>query len=236
MRAEIYHSCQIENLRMLSLLEGAIAMKILVACESSGRVRQAFRDLGHDAWSCDLDRAEDYQKYHLQEDVMTAIHWQDWDMMIAFPPCTYLSRAGSRWLYPKGVLCPNRYAMLEDAREFFFELLNADIPLIAIENPTPVKIAKLPEPSQVIQPYHFGDPYTKRTLLWLKGLQPLVHTNVVEPIGPWVQSNTSGKGRGESYHPGFAKSAKDRSRTFQGIADAMAAQWSNPMTLERWMS
>jgi len=236
MRAEIHNSCPIKNSRMLSLLAGAVAMKILVACESSGRVRQAFRDLGHDAWSCDLDPAEDKSGYHIQKDVFDVIDGVNWEMMVAFPPCTYLSRAGARWLYPQGVLCPDRYAMLEDAREFFFELLQADIPLIAIENPTPFKIAKLPEPTQVIQPYYFGDPYTKRTLLWLKGLQPLVFTNVVEPIAPWVQSNTSGKGRGESYHPGIARSPKDRSRTFQGVADAMAAQWSNPMTLKRWMS
>jgi len=209
-------------------------MKVLVACESSGRVRQAFRDLGHDAWSCDIEPAEDFQKYHLQEDVLNVIDWQNWDMMIAFPPCTYLSRAGARWLYPNGDINPDRYELLLQARQFFFDLLNADIPKIAIENPTPFRVANLPKPSQIVQPYHFGDPYTKRTLLWLKNLQPLIPTDVVEPIAPWVQSNTSGKGRGEKYHPGIAKNPKDRSRTFHGVAQAMAAQWSNPMTLERW--
>ena len=209
-------------------------MKILIACESSGRVRQAFRELGHDAWSCDLEPAEDIQTHHLQKNVMTFLNAQDWDMMIAFPPCTHLSRAGARWLYPKGKIDSDRYEKLLEARQFFFNLLNADIPKIAIENPTPFRIADLPPPNQIIQPYYFGDPYTKRTLLWLKNLQPLIPTNVVEPIAPWVQSNTSGKGRGEKYHPGIARSPKDRSRTFEGVAAAMAAQWSNPMTLERW--
>ena len=209
-------------------------MKILVACESSGRVRQAFREFGNDAWCWDIEPAEDYQRYHLLEDVLNVIHWNDWEMMIAFPPCTYLSRAGARWLYQGGVINQARYAQLLEAREFFFELYNSNIPRIAIENPTPFKIAELPEPSQVIQPYYFGDPYTKRTLLWLKNLQPLIHTNVVEPVAPWVQSNTGGKARAQKYHPGIARDVKERSRTFQGIATAMANQWGDPVTLERW--
>ena len=210
-------------------------MKILVACEYSGRVRQAFRDLGHDAWSCDIEPAEDFQKYHLQEDVMNVIHWNDWDMMIAFPPCTYLSRASARWLYPNGTLDKKRFAQMEEGKQFFLELLNADIPRIAIENPTPFKIAELPKPSQIIQPYQFGDPYTKRTLLWLKCLPQLYSTNIVEPKAPWVQSNTGGRARDQKYHPGIARNVKDRSRTFEGIASAMAAQWSNPITLEKWI-
>jgi len=210
-------------------------MKVLVACEYSGRVREAFRKLGHDAWSCDLEPAEDYQKYHLQEDVLNVIDWQNWDMMIAFPPCTYLSRAGARWLYKDGIIDENRYKLMEEAKDFFMELWNCDIPRIAIENPTPFKIAKLPLYSQMIQPYQFGDPYTKRTLLWLKRLPELLPTNVVEPVAPWIQSNTGGKARAQKYHPGIARNVKDRSRTFAGIAEAMANQWSNPLTLERWM-
>lgn len=235
MQAEIHDSSSQQNQFVLPLLgAGVEAMKILVACESSGRVRQAFRDLGYDAWSCDIEPSEDDSAYHIQSDVFDVIDGVKWDMMIAFPPCTYLSRAGARWLYPKGDMDPDRYAQLLEARQFFFDLLNADIPKIAIENPTPFRVANLPKPSQIVQPYYFGDPYTKRTLLWLKNLQPLVPTDVVEPIAPWVQSNTSGKGRGEKYHPGIARSPKDRSRTFEGVAQAMAAQWSNPMTLERW--
>jgi hypothetical protein len=207
---------------LLSLLEtGVEAMKILVACEYSGRVREAFRALGHDAWSCDLEPAEDYQRYHLQEDVLNVIDWQDWDMMVAFPPCTYLAKSGARWLYPKGKVNKDRMQKLEDARNFFMELFNADIPKIAIENPTPMKVAELPEHSQVIEPYQFGDPYTKRTLLWLKGLPELAWTNVVTPRGDYATK--------------FVKNPKDRSRTFQGIADAMATQWSNVVTLEKWI-
>jgi hypothetical protein len=207
---------------LLSLLEtGVEAMKILVACEYSGNVREAFRALGHDAWSCDLEPAEDYQRYHLQEDVLNVIDWQDWDMMVAFPPCTYLAKSGARWLYPKGKVNKDRMQKLEDARNFFMELFNADIPKIAIENPTPMKVAELPEHSQVIEPYQFGDPYTKRTLLWLKGLPELAWTNVVTPRGDYATK--------------FVKNPKDRSRTFQGIADAMATQWSNVVTLERWI-
>ena len=196
-------------------------MKILVACEYSGRVREAFRALGHDAWSCDLEPAEDYQKYHLQEDVLNVIDWQNWDMMVAFPPCTYLAKSGARWLYPKGKVNKDRMQKLEHARNFFMELYNADIPKIAIENPTPMKVAELPKHTQVIEPYQFGDPYSKRTLLWLKGLPELAWTNVVTPRGDYATK--------------FVKDPKDRSRTFQGIADAMATQWSNVVTLERWI-
>jgi len=196
-------------------------MKILVACEYSGRVREAFRALGHDAWSCDLEPAEDYQRYHLQEDVLNVIDWQNWDMMIAFPPCTYLAKSGSRWLYPQGKVNKSRMQKLKLARNFFMELYNADIPKIAIENPTPMKVAELPKPSQVIEPYHFGDPYSKRTLLWLKRLPELAWTNVVTPKGDYATK--------------FVKDPKDRSRTFQGIADAMATQWSNVVTLEEWL-
>ncbi len=208
-------------------------MKVLVACEYSGRVRTAFRDLGHDAWSCDIEPSEDGSEYHLQEDVLDVLD-HGWDMMLAFPPCTYLSRAGARWLYPNGNIDPQRYAQLEEARDFFLTLLNAPIPRIAVENPTPFKVADLPEYSQVIQPYYFGDPYTKRTLLWLKGLPQLYPTEMVEPIAPWVQSNTGGKARAQKYHPGIAGDKKDRSRTFKGVAQAMAVQWSEPVTLSNW--
>jgi hypothetical protein len=199
---------------------GVEAMKILVACEYSGRVREAFRALGHDAWSCDIEPAEDYQKYHIKEDVLNVIHWNNWDMMIAFPPCTYITKAGSRWLFQDGKLNPDRHAKMIEGRDFFMELYNADIPKIALENPTPMHIAELPKPTQVIEPYQFGDPYTKRTLLWLKGLPQLAWTNLVTPKGDYATK--------------FVRDPKDRSRTFQGIADAMATQWSNVVTLERW--
>ena len=118
----------------------------------------------------------------------------------------------------------DRYEKLLDAKSLFMELLNSDIPMIAIENPTPFKIAELPEPSQVIQPYEFGDPYTKRTLLWLKGLDPLVPTDVVNSIGSWLPSNTSGFRKNQKSQRGHSGTG-DYSLTFQGIANAMAEQW-----------
>jgi hypothetical protein len=199
-------------------------MKVLVGCEYSGRVREAFRKRGHDAWSCDLIPSADNSKHHLIEDVRDVIGWRNWDLAIFHPPCQYLSRAGARWLYPAGILNPVRYENLLKARELFMTLYNSSIPKIAIENPTPFKIADLPEPSQAIQPYQFGDPYTKRTLLWLRGLEPLKHTNKVEPKGSWLPSNATGFRRGQKSQKGFSK-AGDYSLTFNGIAEAMAEQW-----------
>ena len=147
--------------------------------------------------------------------------------MIAHPPCTYLSRAGARWLYPKaGQLDNERYKKLLEGKDFFMSLLNADIPKIAVENPTPFKIADLPKPSQVIQPYQFGEPYSKRTLLWLKGLTPLLPTNEVESKGSWLPSNTSGFRKNQKSQKGYSDS-KDYSLTFNGIALAMAEQWGS---------
>lgn len=199
-------------------------MKVLVGCEYSGRVREAFRSLGHDAWSCDLIESSDNSPFHIQKDVLEVVNYCNWDLAIFHPPCTYLSRAGARWLYPKGQLNQDRYLKLLEGRKLFMELLNCDIPKIAIENPTPFKIANLPEPSQIIQPYHFGDPYSKRTLLWLKGLEPLVPSNIVESNGSWLPSNTSGFRKNQKSQKGFSN-AGDYSLTFQGIAHAMANQW-----------
>lgn len=200
------------------------SLRVLIACEHSGRVREAFRAKGHHAFSCDIIPSSDNSPNHIQQDVLEVLNY-NWDMAICFPPCTYLSRAGARWLYPKGELNQERYSKLLEGREFFMKLLNADIPKIAVENPTPFKIAELPTPSQIIQPYEFGDPYTKRTLLWLKGLEPLIPTDIVEPIAPWVQSNTSGFRRGQKHNAGVARCEKQRSLTFPGIASAMASQW-----------
>lgn len=184
-------------------------MKVLVACERSGRVRDAFQKMGHDAWSCDIQPdINNNTRRHLQENVLNAIHWADWDMMIAFPPCQYLSRSGARWLYQDGVINTDRYAKLRRAANFFQRLRFADIPKIAIENPTPFNIAHLPPHSQVIQPYEFGHPYTKRTLLWLKNLPQLEPTSIVDPVGSWTEI-----------------SRRERDITFTGIAQAMAEQW-----------
>ncbi len=198
-------------------------MKVLIACEFSGIVRDAFLTRGHDAISCDIIPTE-REGPHIEGDVLDVLD-ENWDLMIAHPPCTYLSRAGARWLYPKGLLNKDRYDKLLEGRAFFFELLNADIPKVAIENPTPFKIAELPSPSQIIQPFHFGEPYSKRTLLWLRGLDPLIPSSIIDIHSPWLPSNTSGFRRGQKSTKGKASSSKDYSRTFQGIADAMASQW-----------
>lgn len=194
-------------------------MRILVACEYSGRVREAFRKLGHDAWSCDLLPSDDNSPFHIQGNVLELLD-NGWDMMIAHPPCTYLSNAAAKHLYKGKELNLERYAKGLDAKEFFMRLYNANIPMIAVENPISSRVFQLPPHTQYIQPYQFGHPYKKKTRLWLKNLPPLTSTDVVEPIestrlaGNWF--NKSGKDRW-----------KVRSTTFQGIADAMAAQWGN---------
>ena len=149
--------------------------------------------------------------------------------MVAHPPCTYLSRAGARWLYKGGTLNQDRYQKLLDARKFFMKLKNAPINHIAIENPTPFKIANLGQHDQVIQPYEFGEPYSKRTLLWLKNLPKLKPTNIIskELIEPYLPSNVSGKKKGQKYSHGVAKNQKEYSITFKGIGKAIAYQWSN---------
>lgn len=191
-------------------------MRVLVACEYSGRVRDAFIARGHDAMSCDLLPTESPGP-HYQGDVFDIIG-DRWDMMIAHPPCTYLSNAGARHLFPKGILNQDRYGKGLEAKAFFVALLGSNIPKIAIENPTPSTIYNLPPCSQAIQPWMFGHPFTKRTCLWLKNLTPLIPTAIVEKREPTtIAGNWFNKTGGERW--------KQRSRTFQGIADAMAAQW-----------
>jgi hypothetical protein len=170
-------------------------------------------------------------------------------LIIAHPPCTYLSKAGARWLYAGGQINQQRLAqggcMLVvrliskgwrkvwqqrlaqgmAAKAFFNAMLNADCRFIAVENPTPMKIYDLPEHTQAIQPWQFGHPYSKRTLLWLKNLPQLIPTNIVPDFKPYLPSNTGGKKRGQSYSIGISKSAKESSKTFAGVADAMAEQW-----------
>ena len=200
-------------------------MKVLVACEYSGTVRDAFIKLGHEAMSCDL-LPTDIPGPHYQGSVFNIID-QGWDLLIAHPPCTYLSRAGARWTYKGGKLNEERYLDGLRAKHFFMRLLNADCPRIAVENPTPMKAFYLPNYSQVVQPYQFGHPYSKRTLLWLKNLPQLVPTNVLADFTPYLPSNTGGKKRGQSYSRGTSKNWKQSAKTFQGIADAMAEQWGN---------
>ncbi len=181
-------------------------MRILIACEYSGTVRDAFTALGHDATSCDLLPTEKPGK-HYQGDVFDIIG-QGWDLMVAHPPCTHLAVSGSRWFHLKE-------KEQAEALEFVRRLLAAPIPYIALENPVSVISSKIRKPNQVIQPWQFGHGEQKATCLWLKGLPPLRPTNIVEGREQRVWKMPPGPNRW-----------KERSRTFPGIAEAMAAQWS----------
>ena len=191
-------------------------MKVLVACEESQEVTAAFIALGHDVMSCDLYPGAKGLP-HYQGDVMDIIN-EGWDLMIAHPPCTFISNAGAVHLFPRKVLSFPRYALGMDGKKFFMQLYNAPIDKIAIENPTPSSIFNLPPHTQTIQPYQFGHPYKKRTLLWLKGLPDLIPTN---DLG----DGQSTKVAGNWYNKGGKERQKQRSRTFPGIAQAMAEQW-----------
>jgi hypothetical protein len=198
-------------------------MNILVACESSGRVRQAFRDLGHQAWSCDLLPADDGSPFHYQCDVRPLLE-QSWDMLIAFPPCTYLCGSGMHWT-TRGLRDPK---LTDDALEFVHLLMHANIPRRALENPVGIISKRIRKPDQIIQPYQFGEDASKKTCLWLHGLPPLKPTGYVEP------RIVNGKPRwGNQTDSGQNKLApsdtrwKERSATYHGIARAMAEQWSN---------
>jgi len=189
-------------------------VKILIACEFSGVVRRAFRKRGFDAWSCDLLPAEDKSEYHIQGDVRDVIN-DGWTLMIAHPPCTYLANSGVRWLHER----PERWRKLEEATDFFLTLLNAPIPHIAVENPIPHRYAieKIGRKyDQIIQPYQFGEPYSKATCLWLKNLPKLKPTKIVpkEKIEQQVWKEPPAPDRW-----------KKRSRTYKGVAEAMAEQW-----------
>lgn len=190
-------------------------MRVLVACEFSGVVREAFRRRGHDAWSCDLLPAEDGSEFHVQGDVR-AFLWADgpswemrWDLMIAHPPCTHLAVSGARWFKDK---------LWEQAAALGFvrTLMYAPIQRICIENPVSIISSRIRKPDQIIQPWMFGHGETKATCLWLKGLPKLVPTNVVSGREARVHKMPPGPDRW-----------KERSRTYEGIAAAMAEQWGN---------
>ena len=205
-------------------------MNVLIACEESQAVCKAFRERGHNAYSCDLKPCTGgHPEWHIQGDVLHLLDGK-WDLIIAHPPCTYMSKAGARWMYPTaGNISQERLAKAMKAKEFFLKILNADCDRIAIENPRPLKVVDLPKPTQVIQPYQFGHPYSKATCLWLKGLPQLKPTEVLTEYKPYCPSNTGGVTRGQSYNKGGAIRAADdcvnRSKTFDGIAKAMAEQW-----------
>lgn len=180
----------------------------MVACEFSGTVRRAFRNRGHNAWSCDLLDAEDGDEHHLKGDVRKFIsEFSDWDLMIAHPPCTHLAVSGARWFKDK-------QTEQAEALDFVRELMAAPIERIAIENPVSIISSKIRKPDQIIQPWMFGHGETKATCLWLKNLPKLTPTNIVD-------------GREARVHklPPSPDRWKLRSITYQGIADAMAEQW-----------
>lgn len=187
---------------------------ILVACEESQTVAKAFWRVGIPAVSCDVQAASGgYPSRHLQGDALSHVRSGKCAAVIAHPPCTYLSRAGARWMYAGGTGTPNpeRLAKAMEARKFFLQMLDANAPCVAVENPRYMKICNLPPHTQTVQPYEFGDPWTKATHLWLKGLPPLLPTNVVNATGGcWMHHNST---------------KRARSKTFTGIATAMAEQW-----------
>lgn len=204
-------------------------MKILVACEESQAVTMEFRRLGHEAYSCDLEPCSGgHPEWHIQADALELLKVQ-WDMILAFPPCTYLTAASAVRLYNKDgkIKDANRYQMGVQAAEFFRSFLHANCPKIAVENPVMLKCWSLPRYTQIIEPYQFGDPWKKRTCLWLKGLPPLKPTNIVMPKGLWVGATCKRRDPNirDRYELSSNRDPKRRAKTFQGIARAMAEQW-----------
>lgn len=218
-------------------------MRVLVACEESQRVCTAFREKGHEAYSCDImEPSGGHPEWHILRDCRgllnghTQFRTMDgeehevkrWDLLIAHPPCTYISAAGACRMYPrKGEIDEERLALAIESKKFFLECLNADCDRVAVENPRPLKIVGLPEPTQLIQPYEFGEPWSKLTCLWLRGLPPLQPTNVLSEYKPWVSCGTS-RNKGKKDKSGMSRAGgaqKIRSKTFWCFAKAMAEQW-----------
>jgi len=195
-------------------------MKILIACEFSGTVREAFNKLGHDVTSCDIEPT-DIPGKHYQGDVNDIIN-DGWDMMIAFPPCTHLAVSGAKHFEQK-----RKDGRQQQGIDFFMSMINAPIPKIAVENPIGIMSSLFRKPDQIIHPYHFGHEASKSTCLWLKGLPLLKYTNIVGK-GEFV-TFSSGKRMTKWYADAAKHNAKTRTKirntTFQGIADAMAQQW-----------
>ena len=222
-------------------------MNVLVACEESQRVCTAFREKGHNAFSCDiLPCGGGHPEWHIQGDVLPLLNgaaddfccridfytqngdWHElpwkWDLIIAHPPCTYFSTAGANWLFRGGKLDEERYKKGLEMKNLFMAIYNADCEKIAIENPVVMKIWELPKHTQEIQPYQFGHPFTKKTRLWLKGLPELKSTEVVEPVAKWVScgNRTNREKQNQAVCKAFTS---ERSKTFEGIAKAMADAW-----------
>ena len=204
-------------------------MKVLVACEESQAVCKEFRALGHEAYSCDIVPCSGgHPEWHLQQDVIPLLK-EKWDMIIAFPPCTYLTVTGNRWfnIDRYGEKAIQRHKDRKEAIVFFMAFANADCERIAIENPVGIMSSEWRKPNQIINPWQFGDAFEKKTCLWLKGLPELTPTNIVE-IPPRKRFD-SGKSMPSWYADAWLlpkeERAKLRSKTFPGIAKAMAEQW-----------
>lgn len=199
-------------------------MKILIACEESQAVCKAFRAKGHEAYSCDiLPCSGGHPEWHLQQDIVPLLE-QEWDMIIAFPPCTHLAVSGAAWFEEK-----RKDGRQQEGIDFFMKFANVKCPRVVIENPVGIMSSHYRKPDQIIQPYEFGEPFSKKTCLWLKGVPKLVPTKLVDK-GERI-TFASGKSMPKWYSDAFRLPPKERSiarsRTFQGIADAMAEQWGN---------
>lgn len=214
---------------MMLLVSGnGRAARVLVACESSGVVRRAFRRRGYDAWSCDLLPAADGSEHHIVGDVREllagAVCGEQWDLMIAHPPCTYLCSSGLHWNKRR----PGREALTQEALQFVRELMDAPIAHIGIENPVGCISTRIRKPDSIVQPYQFGDDASKTTCWWLKNLPPLTPTRYVAPRmvngkPRWANQTDSGQNRlGPS-----ADRWRKRSETYPGMASAMADQWGS---------
>lgn len=225
----------------------------MIACEESQEVCKAFRALGHEAYSCDLqDCSGGHPEWHIKRDVLWILNPHiisipgkftgigfftmdgkqhlfrgGWDLIIAHPPCTYLSNAGARWLYAGGKLNEERYKKGLEGKALFMKFMQADCPRIAVENPIPSSVYEMPPCTQIIQPYEYGEPWSKKTCLWLKGLPPLQPTDIVDEHKPYCSSGSYSRGHDPKYKGASRQggSAKSRSKTFPGIAKAMAEQW-----------
>lgn len=202
-------------------------MKVLVACEESQEVCKAFRALGHEAYSCDIQECSGgHPEWHIKGDVIPLLA-EKWDMIIAHPPCTYLTLAGNKWFKPEyRNRFPKREQQREEAIKFFMQFANADCERIAIENPVCIMASRYRKPDQYIEPYYFGDPEKKKTALWLKGLPPLKPTNIVDPVIIHCKSGANEpRWHMETMKLPPAERSRARSKTFPGIARAMAEQW-----------
>ena len=219
-------------------------MKILIACEESQAVCKEMRRLGHECYSCDIiECSGGHPEWHIMQDVLPLLNGNcafktmdgvehsidgKWDMIIAHPPCTYLTLAGNKWYKPEfKERFPNRLMQRQQAIEFFMKIANADCEKIAIENPVGIMSTQWRKPDQYIEPYYFGDCEKKKTGLWLKGLPKLISTNIVEPVIIHCKSGANEpRWHMETMKLPKEERSKARSKTFPGIAKAMAEQWA----------